>query len=202
VVPYGVDSAHFPERARSADPPGPYTVAYVGSMVQRKGLSYLLDAVRSIGRQHIRVVLCGRGFIDRELLTRYTDLNLDIRVGLSDAELVRVLHDCDVFALPSLAEGFGHVILETMSCGLPVIATRHTCAPDVYEDGVEGFIVPVRDARAIEEKLTWGLNHRDQLADMGGLAAARARQFTWQKFRLDIRRAYAPMVESVQQSSD
>jgi glycosyltransferase involved in cell wall biosynthesis len=202
VVPYGVDGASFPERVRSSSPSGPYTVVYVGSMVQRKGISYVLDAVRSIGRQHVRVVLCGRGFIDRDLLAQYDDLDLDIRVGLSNAGLVRVLHGCDVFVLPSLAEGFGHVILEAMSCGLPVIATPHTCAPDVIEDGVQGFIVPVRDGRAIEEKLTWGLDHREELAVMGELAAVRARQFTWQRFRLGIRYAYAAMVESLRASND
>lgn len=196
VVPYGVDGAYFPERARSAQPPGSFTVAYVGRMVQRKGLSYLLDALRSIGRQHVKAVLCGRGFIDRDLLARYDDLDLDIRAGVSDAELVKILHGCDVCALPSLAEGFGHVILEAMSCGLPVIATPHTCAPDVIQDGVQGFIVPTRDPRAIEDKLAWGVEHRGQLAEMGGLAAARARQFTWQRFRATLQDAYKEMVRA------
>ncbi len=194
VVPYGVDGVHFPERARAASPPGPYTAAYVGSMVQRKGLTYFLDAIRSIGRPHVKAVLCGRGFIDRDLLAQYDDLDMDIHVGVSDAELVRILHGCDVVVLPSLAEGFGHVILEAMSCGLPVIATPHTCAPDVFEDGVQGFIVPVRDYGAIEEKLAWGLNQREQLSEMGVQAAVRARQFTWQRFRTRLQHAYKEMI--------
>ncbi len=197
VVPYGVDGERFPARAPDAIPRGPYTAVYVGSMIQRKGLSYLLDAARSIGSRHINIVLCGRGAIDRGLLARYSDLDLDVRIGMSNAELVRVLHASDVLVLPSLAEGFGHVILEAMSCGLPVIATPNTCAPDVLEDGVQGFIVPIRDSIALEERLTWGLDNREQLVAMGQRASAAARKHSWEEFRRGIRRAYGGMFRAV-----
>jgi len=101
-----------------------------------------------------------------------------------------------LFVLPSLAEGFAHVILEAMSSGLPVLTTASTCAPDVLEDGVHGFIVPIRDARAIAEKITWGRSHRSDLYRMGLAAASRARTYTWERFRKGLVNAYARMVES------
>src|SRR5215216_3756414 len=91
VVPYGVDSDAFPMRLDS--PSGKtFTVIYVGSLSQRKGLSYLLEAARSLKSRSVRVVLCGRGLIDRHLIKQYTDLNIEVNPGLSREELVEQVH--------------------------------------------------------------------------------------------------------------
>ncbi len=191
---YGVDHNVFATRLRAPGEHQPFTIIFVGSLAQRKGLSYLLDAVRLIKSRKIRVVLCGRGLIDRHLLEQYYDLNLEINTGLRREELVRKIHEADVFVLPSLAEGFGHVILETMSCGVPGITTPNTCAPDVMTDGVDGFIVPIRDSEAIAEKICWGIDNRRELAGMGEAATRVARRFTWQRFRFGVREAYKQML--------
>ncbi|HEX5732542.1 MAG TPA: glycosyltransferase family 4 protein [Blastocatellia bacterium] len=196
VVPYGVDTDTFAERARPPDSKEPFKIIYVGSLIQRKGLSYLLDAMRMVKSRNVRLTLCTRGLIDEQLLAEYADLDIEIKIGLSGRSLANELHTSDVFVFPSLAEGFALVILETMSCGVPVITTSHTCAPDVMVDGEHGFIVPIRDAEAIAEKLTWGIEHRADLAAMGEAAAARARHFTWERFREGIRAAYAEMIDS------
>jgi glycosyltransferase involved in cell wall biosynthesis len=123
---------------------------------------------------------------------------MEIMIGLPQQELVRRMHEADIFVLPSLAEGFAHVILEAMSCGLPVIATPHTCAPDVIVDGKHGFIVPIRDSERIAERLAWAIDRRTELASMGEAAALQARLFTWERFRSGVRQAYRKMVASVQ----
>ncbi len=196
VVPYGVDGNTFAKRILPPGPNKPFTVIYVGSIIQRKGLSYLLDGVRLLKSTNIRVLLCGRGVFDRHLVSQYSDLNVEIRLGLPEQELISKIHQSDIFALPSLTEGFAHVILEAMSCGLPILATPHTCAPDITTEGVHGFIVPIRNAEAIAEKLAWGLDHRSDLATMGEAAAIQARTFTWERFKEGIRKAYKEMISS------
>jgi glycosyltransferase involved in cell wall biosynthesis len=158
----------------------------------------LLDAVRIIGSRKIRLLLCGRGLVDRQLINQYSDLDIEVQLGLPRNELVRRIHQADVFVLPSLAEGFAHVILEAMSCGLPIIATDHTCAPDVIVNGEHGFIVPIRSAQAIAEKMAWGIDNRADLAAMGESAAARSCLFSWERFRGGIREAYARMLSSAE----
>jgi glycosyltransferase involved in cell wall biosynthesis len=194
VVPYGVNFQAYRKRARLPVASKPFTAIYVGSLIQRKGLSYFLDAVRLLGTSHLRVVLCGRGLIDHKLLAHYSDLNVEVRIGLPTHQLVREVHESDVLVLPSLAEGFAHVILEMMACGLPVITTPNTCAPDVMVNGKHGFILPIRNAEAIAEKLAWGLDHRADLAAMGESAAQQARTFTWERFRAGVRAAYKEMI--------
>jgi glycosyltransferase involved in cell wall biosynthesis len=194
VVPYGVDHHIFTARSAAPRADQPLTVLYIGSLSQRKGLSYLLDAVRSLNTRAVRLVLCGRGIVDEGLLAAYSGVGAEVHIGLSRAELIRQMHRADLFVLPSLAEGFGHVILEAMSCGLPVVATPHTCAPDVIEPGTHGFVVPLRDADAIAGRITWAVDHRSELAAMGEAAAARARAFSWERFRAGVREAYQKMI--------
>ena len=89
----------------------------------------------------------------------------------------------DVFVFPSLAEGFGMVITEALSQGLPVITTPNTCGPDVISEGVDGFIVPIRNPEAIVEKIEILLRDRDRLAAMSAAARVKARQLTWESYR-------------------
>ena len=196
IVPYGINHERFQKRLRPPPVEKSFTVLFLGSMIQRKGLSYLLEAVRMLKTKSIRVKLCGRGIIDRELLSHYRDLPIEVRVGLSSQELVHEIHQGDILVLPSLVEGFAHVILEAMSCGLPVMATSHTCAPDVIVNGMHGFIVPIRDSEAIAEKLAWAVSNRAELADMGEAASDQSRLFTWGRFRAGIRDAYKEMINA------
>ena len=200
VVPYGVDTSAFTKRNHAPDPNAQFRVIFIGSLIQRKGLSYLLDAVRELRSRNIKVFLCGRGVVDSALIGNYSDLDIEVKIGLARDELVQLAHTCDVFVLPSLIEGFAHVIVEAMACGLPVITTDHTCGPDIINEGEEGFIVPIRDARAIAEKLAWSMDNRAALADMGDKAATQAATLTWERFRAGIRAAYREMWEAVEAS--
>jgi glycosyltransferase involved in cell wall biosynthesis len=201
IVPYGVDFSQFPQRKQMPVFDKPLRVIFVGSMVQRKGLSYLLQAVRLLKSQNIEIVLCGRGVRDQQLISQYKDLNISIKTNLSRSDLVQEIHQSDLMIFPSLAEGFAHVILEVMSCGVPIIATPHTCAPDIMEDGRQGFIVPIRSSQVIAEKLEWAIYNRESLYEMGVSAAARARLFSWSRFRNGIRQAYRAMLMDVDVNS-
>ena len=92
----------------------------------------------------------------------------------------------DVFVFPSLFEGFGLVILEAMSQGLPVIATEHTAGPDLIEEGQSGFIVPIRSAEAIAEKLDLLARDPSMLAAMKVAARKTAANHTWERYRSEL----------------
>ena len=198
VVPYGVDTSAFTKRTHAPKSNQPFRILFIGSLIQRKGLSYLLDAVRELKSRDVKLFLCGRGTVDSDLIGSYSDLDIEVNIGLPRDELVQLAHSCDVFVLPSLIEGFAHVIVEAMACGLPIITTDHTCGPDILTEGEDGFIVPIRDARAIATKLQWGIENRAELAAMGDKAATQAATLTWERFRQGVRKAYADMFEALQ----
>jgi glycosyltransferase involved in cell wall biosynthesis len=184
-VPYGVDiSAHKVRDERNST----FRVVFVGQMVQRKGLEYLLKAWSKLQLPNAELVLAGRGRVDTKLLAAFQS-NFVYMSDLSDRKLEE-LYDCsDVFCMPSLVEGFGLVYLEALACGLPVIATPNTGAADIVREGREGFIVPIRDVEALAEKLEWAYQNRSALAEMRIAARTLAAQYSWARFRQGIKMA-------------
>jgi glycosyltransferase involved in cell wall biosynthesis len=94
--------------------------------------------------------------------------------------------NANVFVFPSLVEGFGLVLLEAMACGIPVITTPNTAGPDIITDGVEGFIIPIRDVDALKEKIEWCYGHPAELAEMGRAARRKAEQLTWTRYQQQL----------------
>jgi glycosyltransferase involved in cell wall biosynthesis len=66
----------------------------------------------------------------------------------------------------------------------------------LLQDGVEGWIVPIRSPAAIAERLVWAAENRATLAAMGEAAAIRSRMLTWPRFRQGIADAYLAMLKS------
>ncbi len=111
---------------------------------------------------------------------------MDIRPDVSAQELVTQYQSADLFVFPSVAEGFGQVLLESLSSGLPILSTTHTAAPDLIEHGREGFVVEPRRPDLLAAHIDWALTHRSDLAHMGRQARLRAEEFTWARFRSGI----------------
>lgn len=182
LLPYGapaVPAAPAPVARRAGEP---LRILFVGSLGQRKGLRYLLEAVETLGPGH-ELTLIGRppaaGCAPLErALRRHRHIPALPHAGILDE--MRRHH---VFVFPSLFEGFGLVLLEAMACGLPVIATPHTAAPDIVEPGVEGFIVPIRSPEAIAARLGELAADEPRRQAMGRAARLRAEAFTWAAYR-------------------
>lgn len=184
VVPYGVDLQRFrPDPGRSAPPPeSKLQLLFVGRINQRKGVKYLLQALQRISPERVQLTVCGR-VVDSLSLFQDSGLAIDIRPSVSAEELVRAYQAADLFIFPSIAEGFAQVLLESLACGLPILSTTHTAAPDLITEGREGFIVEPRRPDLLVERITWCLEHRAELFAMQQRARATAEQFTWERFR-------------------
>ena len=182
VIPYGVSPKNFPQKNFYKKNNQKLNVLFLGQMIQRKGLSYLLNAINELNTSNVELTLVGRGRFDECLIKEVSDTkNVRILRNLKQSELANCLHQHDVLVLPSLAEGFGHVILEAMCSGLPVICTDHTAGPDLFKTGDEGIIVPIRDAEAIAVNIEAFIACHGKIEHMGRQAANTARSFTWEK---------------------
>ena len=102
--------------------------------------------------------------------------------SLPHEKILSTMRAHDVLVFPSLFEGFGLVLTEALSQGLPIISTNHTCAPDLITDGKEGFIVPIRDPDAIADRLTKLSEDRSLLQQMKCHALEAARAHTWSNY--------------------
>ncbi|MBV9182632.1 MAG: glycosyltransferase family 4 protein [Acidobacteria bacterium] len=187
VVHYGVDLERFApsqDRASSARR-GPLRLLFVGTINQRKGIKYLLQALRLIKSSQLHLTVCGRAVDDLALFQSFGS-QIDLRPNISQTDLLAAYGSSDAFVFPSVAEGFAQVLLEALACGLPLISTTHTAAPDLIDDGIQGFVVEPRRPDFIAARIDWLLSNRSQLRDMQEAARRRAEEFTWTRFRRGI----------------
>lgn len=193
VIPYGAPPIATNEIANGG---AKLKVLFAGSLGQRKGLSYVLRAVELIGKENCELTLLGR-----KAAEGCRPLDQAVRVhrwlpSLSHARVLLEMRQHDVLIFPSLFEGFGLAITEAMSQGTPVITTAHTAGPDIINDGVDGFIVPIRSAEAIAEKLGLLARDRERLRAMKISAREKAQRHSWENYR----RALITMAREVMNS--
>jgi glycosyltransferase involved in cell wall biosynthesis len=193
VVGYGVDLELFSARmvAPSAKP---LTVGFVGALSQRKGARYLLGALAALPKGSAKLIIYTRASVDKGLIRGYEGVDVEIRGGLSDAQLAADLKQCDLVALPSIAEGFGLVILEAMACGVPVLCTTSTGGADFIVQRQNGLLIEPGSTAAIEQELVWALTHRDELFQMGQAARCEAEKHTWAEYRRKFFAAYCSAI--------
>ena len=147
-IPYGVDMRRF---SKVTDPATDcFDVLFVGQVSFRKGVPDLIDAFGLLKHRRKRLRLVG---VMRPEMKRYLKRNLlqgDVEfLGISQVQLKHIMSRSHVMVLPSIQDGFGLVLAQALACGCPVIGTRHTGAEDLFSDGNEGFIVPIRNSRMI-----------------------------------------------------
>jgi glycosyltransferase involved in cell wall biosynthesis len=185
VIPYGADE----ETAGLAESPresaGRLRVLFVGGLSQRKGIADLFEAVAKLGG-HVELTVIGKK-AGGDCPALDTNLSRHRWIpSLPREGILAEMRNHDVLVFPSLFEGFGLVVTEALSQGLPVITTPHTCGPDILEDGVDGFIVPIRNPEAIAEKLEHLASDRSHLAEMSQAALKKARSLSWVEYRRRI----------------
>lgn len=188
VIPYGAPLPGPLASLKPAASGGKLKVLFVGSLGQRKGLSYLLEAVAQLPHA-VELTLVGTKTVEN-----CAPLNAAVArhrwiPSLPHDEILREMSRADVFVFPSLFEGFGLVLLEAMSQGLPIIATAHTAAPDLITEGESGFIVPIRSAQAIAEKLDLLAHDSRLLSAMSHAARETAVRYTWEQYRARLSQA-------------
>jgi glycosyltransferase involved in cell wall biosynthesis len=185
LLPYGVNTEKFRPLA-TLRPDNRFRLLYVGQISQRKGLSYLLEAVKRIGDANIELVLVG-GIVGAGAgLRAYDGVFRHVR-NVPHHEVIALFQTADAFVYPSLHEGSALAIYEALACGLPVITTLN--AGSVVRDGIEGAIVPIRDVEAL---ITQILRLRDDAPlrrRMAEAARIRAEDFTWARYRVRLEAA-------------
>lgn len=182
-LPLGVSIERFGPGPKHDDR---FRVLYVGALTIQKGLPYLLDAFRlaALPPERSELVLVGEEFPDASaFLPRYAGLYRRVRF-VAQHDLAREYQQASVFVLPSLQDGFGMVVYEAAACGLPVIVSDHVGAE--IRDGRDGFVVPIRDAAAIADKLVFLYGHERERRRMGESAMELARQCSWERYHAGL----------------
>ncbi|MBL6427649.1 MAG: glycosyltransferase family 4 protein [Maritimibacter sp.] len=177
-VPYGFSLDSFSGRPDVEAEQG--RALAVGSVGRRKGHPDLAAAARLLAARgshvHVRVV----GPVEDTVL-RHPAMCGPTYVGQVPRSLVANEYaKADFFVLPTICDSFGIVIVEAMAAGLPVITTPN-CG-DIVRDGIDGFIVPIRDPETLAARMEELSEDRGMRAQMSAAARERAMEFSQEAY--------------------
>jgi glycosyltransferase involved in cell wall biosynthesis len=150
-------------------------VLFLGQVVLRKGIQYLMEAARILKAENIQFDVVGPIGIS-EAAVKLAPKNMVFHGRATRDQTANWYQQSDVFVLPTLSDGFALTQLEAMSFGLPVVTTPNCGA--VVSDGVDGFIVPPRDAEALARAFQRYLSEPELLASQRPAALEKVKQFS------------------------
>ncbi|MBI4022496.1 MAG: glycosyltransferase family 4 protein [Candidatus Andersenbacteria bacterium] len=186
VIPNGVETARFAPVQRL--PNAKVKILFIGRLIPRKGFQRVVQALPLVRAQAMRpfeVEVVGSG-------TARVDLNgAAEKLGVSELiryvgtvpydQLEKAYQYADIFVLTSLSEGMPSVILEAMSCGLPVVASDVGGNNELVEEGVNGYLVEGDDIEKLADDLTRLINDEHLRELMGQRSRERALKYNWQE---------------------
>jgi glycosyltransferase involved in cell wall biosynthesis len=155
VIRPAVDPEMFRPASNRPDSDGIFRVVTTGNLNWVKGHEWALSAIRLLKDRgvHVQFDIIGDGPDRQRVLYTVRDLGLQDCVQLhgrvGSKAVLSQLQQADTFLLSSLSEGISNAVLEAMACGIPVVTTDCGGMREAVTDGVEGFLVPVRDAEAM-----------------------------------------------------
>ena len=196
-IPFGVDTKLFSSSALSSQQTttGKFVVLYVDDVRLGKGVQYLLEAWEGLRLRDAELWLVGDIKPDiKKVLAKYCN-HKDIKCLGFVKNIPELMAKASVFAFPSLDEGSARVTYEAMAAGLPVITTPN--AGSLVRDSLDGYLIPIRDASALAERLEFFYKYPEQAKVMGESGRERIKNFTWERYGEELVKAYIKMLKSV-----
>jgi len=181
VNPYGVNLSSFRNTGKKDDV---FRVIFCGQISYQKGVQYLLQAFYELNLEGMELWLVGsvnESF--KPILEKFQSRNILLKGVYPQSELYEVYSCGSVFVMPSIQEGLAMVQIQAMACELPLICTTNTGGSDIITEGVEGFVVPIREVEALKSKMLYLFNNQDLAKSMGKAARNRVlKGLTWDDY--------------------
>ena len=167
-------------------PHGAPVVGNVAALVPHKGQRYLIEAAHLVVQQvpDARFVILGEGDLREHLEKQVHEHHLQKHVVLPGfrTDVLGCLKAFDLFVMSSVTEGLGTTLLDAMAASRAIVATTAGGIPEIVEDGVNGLLVPPRDAHALAEAIVRALASAELRRRMGAAGLARVNErFTVEK---------------------
>jgi len=193
-INYGVNLSRFHQIPKQDNV---FRVIYAGAMTLRKGIQYLLKAFADLNLPNAELWLIGNISSETETFFKRYEGSFRHFGAMPMHELHKYYAQGSVFGICSLEEGMAMVQPQAMSCGLPLICTTNTGGDDMITDGVEGFVVPIRNVEAIKEKLLYLYENHEICVAMGQAAKRKVQQgLSWDDYGRSVMEAYEGLLKN------
>jgi glycosyltransferase involved in cell wall biosynthesis len=190
MIPYGVDVNRFKGRKVES---GKFRLLFVGNNGIRKGVHHLLQAYSELNLPNSELIIVGRIYKEMLPFMRKYPGNYKFMGHVDEAEIRRLFLSSSAYVLPSLEEGSSLTTYEAMAAGLPQIISTNTGS--WARDGKEGLIFPVRNIKALKEKIRYLYDNPSEAKRMGRSGRSFVKKFTWDAYGKGIISEYKRMFE-------
>jgi len=146
-----------------------FNIVCIGSPRPQKGMQYMLDAMKELSDiDNIRLILVGDNFDCEPYISniKATGMNEKIIQTGFRSDVPQIAKACDVLVLPSEREGLPRVVLESLAVSTPVITSANEGAMEIIENDVNGYVVPLRDGKAIADRIRFLTESPTQLKQL------------------------------------
>lgn len=188
VIPYGVDQNKFLYVPRKPKNDKLLKLIYVGQITYRKGIHHLLKVITErFSPNDVDLKLIGFHSKESLLYKQYKDYPNIHFIGFVDHErLTKYYNESDVFVFPTLGEGYGLVVLEALSCGLPVICSNLAGGDDAIIEGYNGFVFEAGNDNDLYSKIKWFIDNQQMLSALSENSKKSSLNYTWDKYYKNI----------------
>ncbi|MDO9566917.1 MAG: glycosyltransferase family 4 protein [Candidatus Desulfaltia sp.] len=187
-------------KRRLGIPEGNMVVGTVGRLTPVKGHKYLIKAAGKIvkTRPDTTFVFLGDGELSDELKKMTFSLGIEENIKFLGwrPDVAEVMSTFDIFALPSLNEGMGRVLVEAMALGKPIVASDIGGIPDLVVDGENGYLVPVGDVETLAARIRRLLDDPGKREEMGNTGQRYALKYSSEEMMKKIDRLYRELAVS------
>ncbi len=155
-------------------------MTFSGRLVERKGVSVLLEAWGKLAKDHqdVLLVIVGGGPLEKKLKDQSRELGIEENVKFFGFvnNIGDYLAATDIFVFPSFQEGFPNSVLEAMACGIPVISTKIGGVVDVIRDGENGLLVEPGNVNQLADALKKLISDAEYASTLGKNALKTVRE--------------------------
>ena len=187
VTPLGAPPPLLASELFYRSPSEPLSVVWAGPFSLRKGAHHFLTAWRLLNAgPAAEAHIYGSIALPPRALLMAAD-TVTFHGPVSQQVLFSAFRQADILVFPSLSDGFGMVLTEALSQGLPVLTTAAAGASELIRPRCNGVMVPAGDPHALKEAMQWCLDNRDALQSMKTEALKTAEGSQWSHFRKRVR---------------
>jgi len=183
VINYGIDLREIKTNNYNQDK---FKIIYTGAIILRKGLQYLLLALKNLKLKDTELIIIGN--VEKKIRKILSNLTKEVQIPIKFFNRLPkklyylMLANSSLYIFPSLEDGWAMTVLEAMASGLPIITTKNVGASEIIENGKEGFVVNIRDVNSIRDHILYFYENPSEVKRMGENARKKASQYSWEKF--------------------
>jgi len=205
VIYHGVDKSFFPINKKDSNI---INLLFVGRIVNRKGLKYLLKAIKKITKDlsNIKLTVLGDGPMKKSLENYVTKNKLKKFVSFKGEtigpEKIKYYQNADIFCAPYFDEAFGITIIEAMACGLPIVAFKNSAFKEILKDyPYPELLVKPRNVNKLTRALEKIIEDKNMRQEISSWLLKESKKYNWEKTAKETEEFYLKVLDKYEKHS-